>query len=173
MTSKNSPDPIRLVGTPKYIFSDPQQKGLDSMEAEHLKSLIFDFHTVIYGKDLHDIYDIDNIISARNSWVGFESSKQQLKVWSDHEDSCITFFANNKPDRRHLQFPISWFDENFAADEKVVTLDFLTGSRIKARNKETKLKKAETFETENTSKFILRTAVLLEYSLEASSLQMM
>ena len=156
MTTKNSPDQIRKDGTPKYIFSDPQQKGLDFMEAEHLKRLIFEFHTVIYRKALRDIFDIDNISSARKSWVGFESSKQQLKAWSDDADSYITFFANNGPDHRHLQFPISWFDENFAADEKVVTLNFLTVGRIKSRNKETKLKKAATFETENTSKFILQ-----------------
>jgi hypothetical protein len=162
MATKNSPDLIRKDGTPKYIFSDPQQKRLDFMEAEHFKRLIFEFHTVIYGKALRDIYDIDNISSARKSRVGFESSRQQLKAWSDDADSYITFFANNEPDRRHLQFPISWFDESFAADEKVVTLDFLTGSRIKSRNKETKFKKAATFETENTSKFTLKTIVFLK-----------
>jgi hypothetical protein len=153
---KASSGPKDFEGTPRYIFLDPQDAP-DKFEAKDRKRLFFDFQSAIYGKTLFDIFDIDIIISRRRRE---ESSKQQLKIWIDYEgasttNSYITFFANNDDDRRHLKFPLSWFDlDDFFAKEREVKLDFLTKSKMKSREtRQAKLQKAATFETQDTSTF--------------------
>jgi len=150
-------------GTPRYIFQDPDDTS-NTFEAKARKKMFFDFQSTIYDKVLVDIFDIDRIESTRR---GEEASKQQLKLWLDHEgasaaNSCLTFFANNTRDKRHLKFQLSWFDlEGLSGEERVIKLDFLTTStknRIKSRvKKQMKLQKAATFETQDTSEFIQTT----------------
>jgi len=150
-------------GTPRYVFPDPHDTP-DKFEAETRKRLFFDFQSIICGKTLLDIFDIDRIKSSRREE---ESSKQQLKIWLDHEgasatNSSITFFANNEYDRRHLMFPLSWFDlEGLYAEEREIKLDFLIKSiknKIKSREKKQySMQKAATFETQDTSKCEQRT----------------
>lgn len=166
-------------GTPRYVFPDPKEAH-DNFEAEAREKLVFDFQSTIYGKILLDVFDIDRIKSSRR---GEESLKQQLKIWLDHEgastkNSCITFFANNEDDRRHLMFPISWFDlEGLNAkkgeiklDEKEIKLDFLTKStksKIKSREKEQSKQRAATFDTQVTSKFKKRTRCSMRITSES------
>jgi hypothetical protein len=133
-----------MDSSPEYIFPDPQDAS-DANEAATRKKVFFSFQGMIHGKILKDIFDLKNILSKISSKEPV-SSKQQLKVWSDPTnrfapDSYVSFFANNETDWRHLEFPISWFDDKVGCEEQTtVKISFID----EVLSDKPKLKKAKT-----------------------------